>query len=181
MECAEDATKNSRARVRATAKPLCKANNSAPQREWVRLARTFGRGCIFPLIRVWFRSARCGVMGVCSVVGTCGPQASEPQRRQASYRRKPVSQRPMFRLFAVRKAACRQIRRRVNFRSVVRSYLVQGVSPICIPPAGLPQRRFWYTLAHKSWLTVLSTTRAHGILFNATPCLMPSFCRSSRQ
>jgi hypothetical protein len=33
MECAEDATKNSRARVPATAKPLCKANNSAPQRK----------------------------------------------------------------------------------------------------------------------------------------------------
>jgi hypothetical protein len=119
------------------------------------LARTYGRGCIFPLIRVCFQSARCRVVGVCSVVGTCGPQASEPQRRQASYRRKPVSQRPMFRLCAVRKAACRQIRRRVNFRSFVRSYLVQGVSRICIPPAGLPQRRFSYTLAHKYWLTVL--------------------------
>ena len=36
MECAEDATKNSRARVPATAKPLCKAINSALQREKVR-------------------------------------------------------------------------------------------------------------------------------------------------
>jgi hypothetical protein len=155
MECAEDATKNSRARVPATAKPLCKANNSAQRRKECALNRTFERGCIFPLIRVWFQSARCGVMGVYSVVGTCGPQASEPQRRQASYRRKPVSQRSMFRLFAVRKAACRQIRRRGNFRSVVRSYLVQGVSRICIPPAGLPQRRSSYTPAQKYWLTVL--------------------------
>jgi hypothetical protein len=36
MECAEDAMKNIRARVPATANPLCKANNSAPQRKKVR-------------------------------------------------------------------------------------------------------------------------------------------------
>ena len=50
----------------------------------------------------------------------------------------------------------------MNFRGVVRSYLVQGVIRICIPPAALPQRRFSYTPAHKSWLTVLGRLARTG-------------------
>jgi hypothetical protein len=159
MECAEDATKNSRARVPATAKPFCKANNSAPQRKNVRPSQDLWA---WVYLHMYFSShprlvPKRSVRSHGSVIGGLDlwPAGQQPQRRQASYRRKPVSQRSMFRLFAVRKAACRQIPRRVNFRSVVRSYLVQRVIRICIPPAALPQRRFSYTPAHKSWLTVL--------------------------